>query len=388
MNKSIHKKNSVQKIIKENTYLELKLFLKKNSYDKILFITDKKIYPKLQKFLNLKINYQKIILSQPKAEIKTIQQIIKKKFDLIIGAGSGTINDICKYSSFLQKKPYVIFPTAPSMNGYSSENASILVNGSKKSLSAHLPKAIFIDKRILSNSPKILIKAGVGDSLCVLTCNFDWLLSNLILGTKYDASLFKRIKFQFDRLVNSNYESKNFIKILMDNLLTSGFAMTSNGSSQPASQGEHLISHYIEMKYPKIAKEKYHGEHIAITTMITLKIQENLLKKEILQLKSKKINFDKIYQIFRDRKIAKYCLAQIESKNLTEIEIENINQNLKKNWRKIKKKLEMNFISSAKMQKIYDKFEIEVSSNNNSLFYEEATKNAFLIRDRLTCLDL
>ncbi|MDD9361848.1 MAG: iron-containing alcohol dehydrogenase, partial [Anaplasma sp.] len=65
-----------------------------------------------------------------------------KDADFLIALGSGSINDICKYVSFITSKEYISFPTAPSMNGYTSANASITMgNGIKKSLSAKLPKA-------------------------------------------------------------------------------------------------------------------------------------------------------------------------------------------------------------------------------------------------------
>ncbi len=67
-----------------------------------------------------------------------------KDSDLIVALSSGTVNDICKYASYLEGKNYISFPTAASMNGYTSSNASILVDGYKKFLVAHLPRAIYI----------------------------------------------------------------------------------------------------------------------------------------------------------------------------------------------------------------------------------------------------
>ena len=112
-----------------------------------------------------------------------------KEIDLIVGFGSGTINDLCKISSFKLNIPYIIFASAPSMNGYSSANASILVKGHKKSLPAHLPLAIYCDLNILAAAPERLIKSGIGDSLCFSTCQFDWLLSHLILDSYKAAKI-------------------------------------------------------------------------------------------------------------------------------------------------------------------------------------------------------
>ena len=43
-----------------------------------------------------------------------------KACDLIVGVGSGVINDICKILSHVAGLPYMIVGTAPSMDGYAS----------------------------------------------------------------------------------------------------------------------------------------------------------------------------------------------------------------------------------------------------------------------------
>ena len=57
-----------------------------------------------------------------KADIKCVEEIkvAAVGVDYIIAVGSGTINDLCKYASFLIGKPYAVFGTALSMNGYGS----------------------------------------------------------------------------------------------------------------------------------------------------------------------------------------------------------------------------------------------------------------------------
>nr|WP_255563454.1 iron-containing alcohol dehydrogenase [Wolbachia endosymbiont of Bemisia tabaci] len=117
-----------------------------------------------------------------------------KDSDLMVAFGSGTVNDICKYASYLEKKDYISFPTAASMNGYSSANASILVDGYKKSFGAHLPKAIYIDTDIIANAPPRLTLSGFADFICRSTVQADWLLSHLLLGTEYNELPFKLVR--------------------------------------------------------------------------------------------------------------------------------------------------------------------------------------------------
>ncbi|MCV3769730.1 MAG: iron-containing alcohol dehydrogenase, partial [Wolbachia pipientis] len=51
-------------------------------------------------------------------EIVNLVRNKAKDSDLIVALGSGTVNDICKYASYLEGKNYISFPTAASMNGY------------------------------------------------------------------------------------------------------------------------------------------------------------------------------------------------------------------------------------------------------------------------------
>lgn len=97
--------------------------------------------------------------------VELIQNKTKNK-ELIVAFVSGTANDICKYASYLEGKDYISFPTAASMNGYTSANASILLNWQKKSFNAHLAKAIYIDINILINSPLRLTLSGFADFIC------------------------------------------------------------------------------------------------------------------------------------------------------------------------------------------------------------------------------
>src|SRR5215468_9851558 len=105
--------------------------------------------------------------------------------DVLIAVGSGTINDLCKYAAFQDGKPYAAFGTAPSMNGYTSANAAITLDGHKKSLPTAAPLGVFLDLAILAAAPRRMIQAGLGDSICRPTAQADWLLAHLLLGQPY-----------------------------------------------------------------------------------------------------------------------------------------------------------------------------------------------------------
>jgi glycerol-1-phosphate dehydrogenase [NAD(P)+] len=69
--------------------------------------------------------------------------------------------------------------------------------------------------------------------------------------------------------------------LLCQTLVLSGFGMVLAGGSYPASQGEHLIAHMMEMA-GKLGEETpaYHGEQIAITTLTMAALQYQLLERK------------------------------------------------------------------------------------------------------------
>ena len=211
----------------------------------------------------------------PHADDRTVQAIIqhvrKSSAQAIIAVGSGTLNDLAKAASYRLGVPYAVCGTAPSMNGYLSANAAIMEQGHKRSVPAHLPRVALFDLSVLKAAPARMKASGFGDALCRSTAQVDWLLSHHLLGTTYDPLPFALLMPHESALMAGDE------KALILSLLLSGLGMTLAGGSYPASQGEHLLAHYIEMHYPHIAHQHFHGEHIAVTTLEVARHQEKLL---------------------------------------------------------------------------------------------------------------
>ena len=85
--------------------------------------------------------------------LDTIRAKVSDKTDLIVGVGSGVINDLCKEVSFEKNLPYYIIATAPSMDGYASVGAALILGGMKVTLNARPPKAIIADADIIRQAP-------------------------------------------------------------------------------------------------------------------------------------------------------------------------------------------------------------------------------------------
>jgi glycerol-1-phosphate dehydrogenase [NAD(P)+] len=201
--------------------------------------------------------------------------------EMCLAIGSGTINDLCKLASFEAGIPYAVLPTAPSMNGYLSANASIAMQGYKQSYRAQVPSALLLNWQVLAAAPKRMIASGFADSLCRSTCWRDWYLSHLLLETPFDAALMQRLRQHEETTVTQLEGLKQgdeaAVKSLMEWLLEGGRAMTESGSSAPASQGEHMLAHWLELR--GYGKKLLHGELIAITTLIMAALQERYMQR-------------------------------------------------------------------------------------------------------------
>ena len=100
-------------------------------YSHILLVADPNTYAvcgeQTEQLLGGK-RYETLILKRDGVLIPNEQAIaeveakLTKDTDLIVGVGSGVIQDLCKYVSFGHKLPYAIICTAPSMDGYASKN--------------------------------------------------------------------------------------------------------------------------------------------------------------------------------------------------------------------------------------------------------------------------
>jgi glycerol-1-phosphate dehydrogenase [NAD(P)+] len=202
--------------------------------------------------------------------------------DLLVAVGSGTINDLVKLAAHKANKPYIIFPTAASMNGYVSRNASISMHGNKQSLAAQLPLAVLMDMQVICAAPTRLAQAGLGDSLARPTAQADWLLSHHILGTDYDKVPYQLIPAHeeavFEQAGGILHADREVMEALMKLLLLSGFGMSIAGSSTPASGAEHMIAHAYSMGIEKPDKENLHGEEIAFTTLTCAARQAQLIE--------------------------------------------------------------------------------------------------------------
>lgn len=201
--------------------------------------------------------------------------------EIIIGIGSGVIQDLCKYISFCNNLPYIIVATAPSMDGYASDGAAMILGGMKVTKAAGLPIAIIGDVDVLKNAPIDMIKAGYGDIIGKFSALNDWKLSHVVNGEYFCDYIYNVTYSQIeatlelaDGIVKRNEKS---IEALMKALVVIGIMMSFAGSSRPASGSEHHFSHFFEIT-GIVDNEEYfpHGIDVGYSTVITCELRQKL----------------------------------------------------------------------------------------------------------------
>jgi len=235
--------------------------------------------------------------------------------DLIVGIGSGVIQDLCKCVSFYEKIPYMIVATAPSMDGYASDGAAMILKGMKDTVKAGLPRAIVADTEVLKDAPMDMIKAGYGDIIGKYSALCDWKISACVNGEYFCQYIYDVTNEMIDATLSTAEgllkRDEKSIKALMEALIVVGIMMSFAGSSRPASGSEHHFSHFFEIT-GIVDDEPYfpHGIDVAYSTVVTSKIREKVLNSpfpdEIYRLPESEY-IGKIKDIYKS--VADECIA-------------------------------------------------------------------------------
>lgn len=190
-----------------------------------------------------------------------------------VAVGSGTLTDITRFASHRTKSSFISVPTAPSVDGFTSIGAPLIIHGVKDTVLAQAPIGIFADINTLASAPQPMIAAGFGDMLGKATSVADWRIGRLLWDEPYDESIARRTLTAVDLCVANapaiGQGDQAAIRVLMEALIESGFCMLDFGTSRPASGAEHHYSHYWEMKLLQEGRPAIlHGAKVGVATAL------------------------------------------------------------------------------------------------------------------------
>lgn len=369
------------------------------SYNSILLVADENTFSVAGKMTKEALKEKKtseLIFSGKTLVIPNEESIERVRrcldgVDLIIGIGSGVIQDLCKYVAHFSALPYMVVATAPSMDGYASSGAAMILKGMKETVPANLPVAIVAELDVLATAPIEMIKAGYGDIIGKYSALCDWELSSIVNGEYFCSYIYRTTLETVEKTLSTAdgllKRDKKSVGALMEALITVGIMMSFATSSRPASGSEHHLSHFFEItgiinNTPYLA----HGIDVAYSTVITTQIREALIKKMPLgeQFSLKREDYlskmDKIYG-----PIAGECVALQDRVGAYK---RDRMSTYRENWAKIKEIFEK-APTSSEIKQMLSLAELDVSELYKT-YGEERLRTAIAwakdLKDRYTVL--
>lgn len=190
-----------------------------------------------------------------------------------LAVGSGTITDIVRFVSHRTRAHFISVPTAPSVDGYTSPGAPLVIGRLKQTIPAHPPVAVFADLPTLCAAPRTMIAAGFGDMLGKYTALADWKLGHLLWDEPYNEQVANRVRCALQKCVQNvrgiGAAEPDAIRSLMEGLVESGFGMLEAGNSRPAAGAEHYLSHYWELKLLREGRPAIlHGAKVGVACIL------------------------------------------------------------------------------------------------------------------------
>ena len=212
----------------------------------------------------------------------TLLEKMRPPTRLLLAVGTGTINDLTRFVSHRTGTPYVVVATAPSMDGYASSVAALVVNNMKLTMTAWGAKAILAAPSVLAASPPVMIAAGLGDILGKYTALCDWRLAGIVENEyqcDYVAGLVMQAVNDCRRQAGSlAIQDEAAVSDVFRALILTGLVISYVGSSRPASGSEHHLSHFWEMAFIRTGRPPVlHGSKVGLATLMTCLLYRHLI---------------------------------------------------------------------------------------------------------------
>ena len=275
-------------IVKEGALQELPGLLAQYGAKKVFLIADKNTYAAAGKTAReiiegsvqvLSCVFNEAALEPDERSVGRAIMYYESDCDVVIGVGSGVINDISKIVANVAGKPYIIVGTAPSMDGYASATSSMTRDGLKISLNSKCADVIVGDLDVLCNAPAKMMASGLGDMLAKYVSICEWRIANLITGEYYCEDIARLVREALKKCADNAEgllkRDKEAVKAVFEGLVIGGVAMAYAGVSRPASGVEHYFSHVWDMRGVEFGTQvELHGVQCAMATYQAIKLYE------------------------------------------------------------------------------------------------------------------
>jgi glycerol-1-phosphate dehydrogenase [NAD(P)+] len=275
----------------ENAVLHLLKYCNAGNINNFLLVADQNTYPVLGRAVedalkNRGWDIKSVVFDNPAVvpDEDFIVQVLMEADQVertYLAVGSGTITDITRFASHRTRRPFISLPTAPSVDGFTSPSASLVIGRIKQTVMAQPPLAVIADLETLAAAPQKMIAAGFGDILGKAIALADWQISHLVWDSSFSVEIAARVKKTLHACIQAATEigraSRVGIQKLMFSLYDSGMCMLDFGNSRPAAGAEHYMSHYLEMKLIREGRPAaLHGAKVGLCSIYAAEIYARL----------------------------------------------------------------------------------------------------------------
>jgi len=256
---------------------------------------------------------------------------------------------------------------------------------------------------VVAAAPQRMTAAGTADFLSKCSSSADWRAANFLRGEYHDENtlqlyegILEEVLDATDRIGSGDPAS---VALVIEALHLSGLSMLLAGSSAPASGGEHLISHYIDMKHAcNGTPHDLHGVQVGVASIHCLKLWERVraLDPDAFDVAAALEAQPTMAQV-RARvetdwgSVADEVMAQWEQKALSRDAIHAELERLRRDLRELSQAVRHDLLPSATIAEAIRKAGGPVDPGDMTVppnVYNDAVQSARFIRNRFTILDL
>ncbi len=270
---------------------ELMRYCRAQSFERLTLVADENTYPALGRRLENALAgggfaVETVVLRGPEVipdEHYVVQVLLEAPVDgrPYLAVGSGTLTDIVRFASHRTRTRFISVPTAPSVDGFTSVGAPMVIGRWKQTVPTQPPLAVFADELTLRTAPRAMIASGFGDMLGKYTALADWGLGALLWDEPLDEAIERRARRALEDCVANADQigraEEAGICSQMEGLIETGLCMVEAGSSRPAGGAEHHLSHFWEMLLLKEGRPAIlHGAKVGVATTLIARRYEKI----------------------------------------------------------------------------------------------------------------
>jgi len=225
---------------------------------------------------------------------------VKDDVDFLISVGSGVVTDLTRYSAHMADKPFAVFGTAASMDGYTSITSSMMIGGMKISKYGKAARLIMFDPAVLATAPMLMQASGVGDLMAKYGVLVDWKLGSVAAGEVFCPLCGELLMMALDKCASHIDDilsrTEEGMEALIEALILAGLTVLIVKNTRPVASVEHNMAHYWDMMHVACGGSPVpsHGICVGIGFIYCLYLHEMLKNADLRRIDKERVRISRM----------------------------------------------------------------------------------------------